>query len=76
MRSSSNITAGVILITLGVLFLLNELFNINFGDWWPVILIVVGVMILVNSRQRDKWLDREFGPSKPQDSPTGTDEGQ
>jgi phage shock protein C len=38
---------GVILIGLGVLFLLNSLIpRFNFGDYWPLILIIVGVAIL------------------------------
>jgi phage shock protein PspC (stress-responsive transcriptional regulator) len=38
---------GVILIGLGVLFLLNSLIpRFNFGDFWPLILIIVGVAIL------------------------------
>ena len=52
--NKGNFTSGIVLITLGVLFLLNQLFNINFGDWWPVILIVVGVMMLLNNREKSK----------------------
>jgi hypothetical protein len=38
-----------ILVTLGVLFLLNENTNIDFGKTWPAILLVIGVVRLVQS---------------------------
>lgn len=38
----------VILITLGVLFLIGEFVRrLDFGDLWPVLLIVIGVMKLL-----------------------------
>ncbi len=50
-RSKSNdssIITGVIMITLGILFLVDRYFpGIDFGDLWPFILIVVGVLITV-----------------------------
>lgn len=49
-RQHSGLIAGLILITLGVLFLVDRLFpNIDFGDLWPIILIVLGVTILIKS---------------------------
>ncbi|HKS75371.1 MAG TPA: DUF5668 domain-containing protein, partial [Terriglobales bacterium] len=38
-----------ILITLGVLFLLDEVSTIDFGKTWPAILLVIGVVKLVQS---------------------------
>ena len=48
-RSNDNtLITGVIMITLGVLFLIDKYFPaIDFGDLWPFILIVVGVLIIV-----------------------------
>lgn len=44
---SGNIVAGVILITIGALFLVNRYFpEIDFRDLWPWSLIAVGVLIL------------------------------
>ncbi|MEI6575033.1 MAG: PspC domain-containing protein [Bacteroidota bacterium] len=41
---------GLVLITLGVLFLLDRLLpNVNFHDFWPVILIVIGLALLGGS---------------------------
>lgn len=49
-RNSSNATGGVILILVGVLFLLNNLLNINvWGNFWPLILVVVGLSIMAKS---------------------------
>ena len=49
-RNRGSFIGGMVLITLGVLFLADELIpQINFGDLWPVILIVVGVGLLINA---------------------------
>jgi hypothetical protein len=40
------VTGGVILILLGIAFLINQFFDIEILKFWPVILIVVGVMAL------------------------------
>lgn len=46
------ITGGLVLIAVGVLFLLNNLLpDFHFGDYWPLILIAVGVGLLWNSRK-------------------------
>ena len=41
-KKQSNLTIGVILIILGVLFLLNNLDVIYVHDWWPIFLLLVG----------------------------------
>ena len=49
-KNRGNLIGGLVLITLGILFLLDEFIpNINFGDIWPVILIVIGAGLLINS---------------------------
>jgi hypothetical protein len=51
--SDGSLITGVILITLGVLFLVDRYFpEIDFGDLWPFILIVVGILIVVRSRTK------------------------
>lgn len=46
--NDSTLITGVIMITLGILFLVDRYFpQIDFGDLWPFILIVVGVLIIV-----------------------------
>lgn len=42
-----NLIAGVILITIGVLFLINRFARIDFGDLWPFILLVAGIILVV-----------------------------
>ena len=37
---------GLLLIVIGGLFLAGNLFNFNFGLWWPLILVVIGIFIL------------------------------
>jgi len=49
-RSKGSLIGGLVLITLGSLFLADEFIpEINFGDLWPVILIVIGVGLLFNA---------------------------
>jgi membrane-bound ClpP family serine protease len=59
----------LILIVLGVLFLLSNIFPamFSFGRLWPVILIVIGVVKIVETIQK-----RPSGPSGPS-GPTGKD---
>jgi phage shock protein C len=49
-RNKGSLVGGMVLITLGALFLADELIpQINFGDLWPVLLIVIGLGLLVNT---------------------------
>jgi len=49
-QHKGSLIGGLILITLGALFMVNEFIpNIDFGDLWPVILIVLGIGILINA---------------------------
>ncbi len=49
-RDRGNLIGGLVLITLGVLFLADEFIpNISFGDLWPVILVVIGIGLLINN---------------------------
>ncbi|MEZ5197841.1 MAG: PspC domain-containing protein [Bacteroidales bacterium] len=52
-KNNSNLWGGLILITLGVLFLIDRFVpRIDFGDLWPVILIVIGVILISKSYNR------------------------
>jgi uncharacterized membrane protein len=52
-KQKKNVTGGVILIVLGVLFLLDNLLpSFDIGQLWPVILIVIGLSILFKGRER------------------------
>lgn len=51
-KGDSNIVAGVMLIALGILFLIDRYFpEIDFRDLWPFLLIVVGVIIIWKGRR-------------------------
>jgi phage shock protein C len=50
MPSRSSIFAGIILITLGILFLMDKFIpDIDFSKLWPIILIVIGILLLGGS---------------------------
>lgn len=47
-----SIMGGVILIALGLLFLANNLIpRFDLSDYWPLILVVIGVSLIWKSRQ-------------------------
>ncbi len=49
-KNNGNMIAGLILITLGTLFLMsNYIPQIDFSDLWPVVLIVIGIVLLGGS---------------------------
>lgn len=44
---------GMMLITLGVLFLVNQFIpTLDFGKLWPVVLIVLGAVVIANNTRR------------------------
>ncbi len=51
-QGKNSVIGGVVLIVLGVLFLLDSLFDIDFGKYWPIILIAIGVGILVEQSKK------------------------
>jgi phage shock protein C len=53
-RDRGSVIGGLVLIVLGVLFLLDNYFDIRFGDLWPLILVAVGVGLLWRSRNTGK----------------------
>ena len=49
-RNRGSLIGGLVLITVGGLFLADEMIpQVNFGDLWPIILIVVGIGLLINT---------------------------
>lgn len=53
---SGNIIAGVLLITIGALFLLDRYFpEIDFRDIWPWSLIIVGVLLLFKGIRKNNY---------------------
>lgn len=51
-KSNSSSVAGIVLIVIGGLFLLNNFIpRFNFSDFWPFILIAVGIALLLNVKR-------------------------
>jgi phage shock protein C len=51
-RHRRSSTAGIILIALGIIFLANNYIpRIHFSDFWPVILILIGVALILNYKR-------------------------
>ncbi len=54
-KNDGNLWGGLILITLGAIFLIDRFVpRIDFGDLWPLILIVVGAILISKSYQQPK----------------------
>ena len=54
-KNDGSLIAGIILITLGGLFLATRFIpHVDFGDLWPLLLIVVGILIMKNSFSKPK----------------------
>ena len=54
-KHDGNLIAGIILITVGALFLIARFIpRIDFGDLWPVLLIVAGILIMKNTWNKPK----------------------
>lgn len=71
------LTGPVIVITIGVLFLLDQMHGgrFYFGNTWPVILVVVGLLYLASSvASRDGHIDKSapLPPQTPPTAPPGT----
>ena len=60
-RKRSNAVVALILISLGILFLLNNFLpRFNFGKLWPLILVVIGLAILAQgSKKKDAGTSSE-----------------
>jgi predicted membrane protein len=65
---------GVILILIGLLFLLDNLYIMDFGDFistfWPAILILIGIKIILDKRRKEP--DEEFSQTMSEETSTQT----
>lgn len=49
-KDRGSLIGGLVLITLGALFLADEFIpHVSFSDLWPIILVVIGIGLLINS---------------------------
>ncbi len=73
MYSTRNLWWGLLLIALGVMFLLDNMSMLDFGEvirnWWPALLVLWGISILL-SRSRVSVASSGSGPVPPP-SPAG-----
>jgi phage shock protein C len=52
-KDRGSLIGGLVLITLGALFLADEFIpHVSFGDLWPIILVVIGIGLLINATAR------------------------
>jgi len=51
---SGNRTAAIILIGIGTLFILQDIYYIRFKDYWPVILIIVGLAFIFRQKSESR----------------------
>lgn len=59
--SRGSLVAGLILITIGALFLVDRFVpRIYFDDLWPLILVVGGVALIINHFKKEKNQDDEL----------------
>jgi len=59
-ENKSGLIGGILLISLGLIFLANRFLpNINFGDLWPLILVVLGGVLIATSFAEHKGTKNE-----------------
>jgi hypothetical protein len=52
-HNKRGVVGGFVLVALGVLFLADNLLpDFRFGDYWPLILVAIGIGILWNANRR------------------------
>ena len=70
------IRGPVILITVGVLFAFDKFTEFHFGQTWPVLLIVVGLLSLAGGSRRYRGGRADPGQTLPQTPPPGGPEAR
>lgn len=76
-RTSDRTVTGLILVSVGVLFMLHQLDVLHWYDftrYWPLILIIAGLAIVLEAlKERQKFTRRETGPSTNSDTGSAED---
>lgn len=76
-KSNFSVIAGAILIVMGSFFLLDELNvipDVDFGQIWPVILIVIGLGFIFSGSKKEPWQDDNWAKTnKKEDEPKQED---
>lgn len=63
-----SLIGGAILILLGVMFLIDRYFDIDFGDLWPFILIAIGLWLIFRDRIKVPFDSNRSNVNNPNDS--------
>jgi len=71
-NTQGSIIGGVVLILLGVFFLLDRWFNIDFGDLWPLILVAIGVWLIFKDRIKPPFDNNSYNNPTDYNSPTNS----
>jgi phage shock protein C len=74
--SSGSLIVGLILITIGAAFLLNEYDIIPDWDYWrlwPVIMIVIGLTYMVSSQKKEPWDHQDWHKVDDKNKPSDSD---
>lgn len=59
--NKGNLVAGIILITIGSIFLVDRFIpRIYFEDLWPIIFVIIGVVLIFNHFNKEKPTDNEL----------------
>ena len=66
-----SIIGGAVLIILGIIFLLDRYFDIDFGDLWPFALIALGLWLIFKDRIKPPY-DSNQNIDTNQNDPSGT----
>ena len=66
-----SIIGGAVLIILGIIFLLDRYFDIDFGDLWPFALIALGLWLIFRDRIKPPF-DTNQNIDPNQNDPNGT----
>lgn len=69
-NSQSSIIGGIVLILLGVLFLLDRWFNIDFSDLWPLILIAIGAWLIFRDRIKPPYDNNTYNNPTDYNNPS------
>lgn len=70
-KSNGPLIAGSILVVVGLLFLIDKLLpNVNFGDLWPALLIIVGGVLIFTSMNRKNNENNEKSNDNHSDNPS------
>jgi len=54
-NETGKLWSAAMFIILGFIFLINEFFpHINIEDWWPMLLIITGIIIIMDGLKQQK----------------------